>query len=198
MTFYLSVIHSNMKILTLILTFFLVSCNGQKVKLKEENQNQINRNDSSLLETLKKIHKSNICQNLFNQKDSSGLKKGIWITKYKNGKLNEFKHYKNGVLHGFVIDYAYKDRKIWNVFNYKNGLLEGEQRVFSLSENQLEPKYLKYYSNDTLVWMLFPSVDYKSTLKDGMFTKHIIFKPDTVYISAHYICSQCPIQHLLY
>lgn len=175
-----------MKVLILTLTIVLVSCNVQEVKLKDESQSQDDRNDTTFPDSLKKVHKSNVCQNILNQKDSSGQKKGIWITQYKNGKLHDFKHYKNGVLHGFMIDYAYKNREMWNVFNYKNGLREGEQRIFSLNEHLLEPKYLEYYKNDTLIWMMFPSADNESTLKNGMFNKHVIFKPDTVNISAHY------------
>jgi antitoxin component YwqK of YwqJK toxin-antitoxin module len=90
-------------------------------------------------EDLKNLNKQ--FQNLNYEKYNTHIQPhGVVKTYYSNGKLNEIKTYKNGVLDG-LSELFYKTGKLWIKSTYKNGKLEG------LWEDWYENGVLRYKIN---------------------------------------------------
>lgn len=67
-----------------------------------------------------------------NRVNKLGLRDGLWIEKYSNGKLKSEIYYKNGLYNG-LCKYYYKNGNIQAIANYQDSIRNGDQYLYYIN-----------------------------------------------------------------
>jgi antitoxin component YwqK of YwqJK toxin-antitoxin module len=113
---------------------------------KEDTIIQSKLNDSTHIKTDKSIN---------NQKDTNGLKQGIWITKGWKNKTINISNYINDTLNGYYFDWKGGQTE----GNYLNGKKNGYFRHYYGNKEDSSVLAISLYKLDSLIWTGYPACD---------------------------------------